>query len=166
MLQTYSPVKVLTIVSRAMLHRLAKKLKSEGKPLPKLTLPTVKVLGKDGKLGKKELNITAQTELTFVADGVTAKVSVLVQPDSEQDCLVGMNAIPKLGIQLLRANRMAIYTAQGSNNKSSVRFVQACTIPGRKGRFLDVVMANFKGGCSHTLRTKQPCPQGSWSVLQ
>ena len=65
---------------------------------------------------------------------------MLVQPDSEKDCLVGMNAIPKLVIQLLRANGLSVYTVQGSSTKSSVRLLQACIIPGRRGRFLDVVM--------------------------
>ena len=89
-----------TIISRDMLHRVAKKLRSEDKPLPKLTLPMKKGNGKDRKIDGRELNITAETELAFVVD-VAKSVRLLVQPESEQDCLVGMNAIQKLELQLL-----------------------------------------------------------------
>ncbi len=51
-----------TIISRSTFHQVARKLHSEGEPLPKLTLPTVKVYGKY----KRELDITAQTELSFL----------------------------------------------------------------------------------------------------
>ena len=49
------PVKALvdsgsqsTLISRSMLHRVAAKLRAGGGQLPKLTLPTVKLYGKDG----------------------------------------------------------------------------------------------------------------------
>ena len=100
----------------------------------------MKVYGKDRELDRRELNITAQTELAFVVDGVAKSVTVLVQPESEQDCLVGMNAIQKLGIQLLRSNGTSICAENSLSTKSSVRLLQACTIPGRKGRFLDVTI--------------------------
>ncbi len=68
---------------------------------------------------------------------MTAKVTVLVQPGSDQACLVGMNAIPKLGIRLLRSNGTPVcaevdQVATGPKT-SIVRLVQTCTLPGRKG---------------------------------
>ena len=70
------PVKALvdsgsqsTIVSRSLLHEVAKKLCSQKKILPKLSPPRVKLYGKDGHKGKRELDITAQTELFIEADG-------------------------------------------------------------------------------------------------
>lgn len=86
-----------TIISRSLLHQVARKLRAEGKQLPKLTKPTVKLYGKDGQSGKGELNITAQVTLSVAADGKTVNVPVFVQSDSQQSCLLGMNAIPKLG---------------------------------------------------------------------
>ena len=53
--------------------------------------------------------------LQDLADGVTAKVTVLVQPGSDQACLVGMNAIPKLGIRLLRSNGTPVWCCSGSS---------------------------------------------------
>ena len=141
------PVKALvdsgsqsTLISRSMLHRVAAKLRAGGGQLPKLTLPTVKLYGKDGQSDKKELYITAQVELSLVSD---VRVPVLVQPESEQECLLGMIAIPKLGIQLLRPNGKPVCAeiAQSAVDlkTSSVHLVQTSTIPGRKGRFVDVV---------------------------
>ena len=56
--------------------------------------------GKEGKSGKD----TAQVKLALIADGTAMKIPKLVQPDSKQECLLGMNAIPKLGLQLLHSN--------------------------------------------------------------
>ena len=63
---------------------------------------------------------------------------MLVQPQSEQECLLGMNAIPKLGLQLLRldgTHLCANDVDSGSESKSSVlSLVQASTVPSQKGR--------------------------------
>lgn len=117
-----------TIISCANLQRVARHLHSNDKQLPKQVLPQVKVYGKDDKIGK------TQTTLAFMADGVSTNVTIFVQPESEQDCLLSMNAIPNLGIQLLRSNGQPIYTIPEA--ESSVRLLQTSTIPGRKGRFL------------------------------
>ena len=37
-----------TIISRELLHKIARKARSGGKPLPSLKVPTVKLFGKDG----------------------------------------------------------------------------------------------------------------------
>ena len=140
-----------TIISRPLLHQVARKLRAEGKLLPKLTKPTVRLYGKDGQSGRRELNITAQTELAFAADGKVVKVPVLIQPDSEQSCLLGMNAIPELGVQLLCPDGKPVCTASARPARdsvqevSSVQLVQASTIPGRKGRFVDAIVCDEVG---------------------
>ena len=103
-----------TIISRELLHKIAKKARSEGKPLPSLKLPTVKLFGKGGPVNRRQLDITAQVELEISADGRSAKVPVLVQPGSD---LVGMNVIPKLGIQFLHANGQPICAEASQDSK-------------------------------------------------
>ena len=93
-----------TIISRTTLHTIAKHLRENGHPLPKLEEPTVKLFGKDGQNGGRELVITAQLNVTLEADGRSVSAPVFVQPDSEQPCLLGMNAAPLLGLSFLRAN--------------------------------------------------------------
>ena len=65
-----------TIISRTTLHAIAKHLRENGHPLPKQEEPTVKLFGKDGQNGGRELIITAQLNVTLEADGrsVTAPV--------------------------------------------------------------------------------------------
>ena len=69
---------------------------------------------------------------------------MLVQPRSKQECLLGMNAIPKLGLQLLRSDGThpcANDVDSGSESKSSVvSLVQASTVPSQKGRFVDAAV--------------------------
>ena len=73
-----------TIISRSFLHRVAQRLKSNGKPLPELKMLTVRLYGKDGPNGKNQLPITAQVDLLIKAGGKT--VTMFVQPDSAQEC--------------------------------------------------------------------------------
>lgn len=51
----------------------------------------------------RELTITAQLNLTFTLDGRMVSIPTFVQPDSEQECLLGVNALelslPLLGSQ-------------------------------------------------------------------
>ncbi len=56
------------IISRELLHKVAKQASIEGKPFPILGLPTVKVYGIDGDDDKRQLDITAQVELHISAD--------------------------------------------------------------------------------------------------
>jgi hypothetical protein len=72
------------------------------RPLPTLSKPTVRFNGKDGLGGGRQLTITAQLPLTFTVDGESVNVLAFVQPDSEQPCLLGMNAISSLGITALQ----------------------------------------------------------------
>ena len=92
-----------TIISRATLRKVAQLLKLQGRPPPSLELPRVKLLGK-GKGDYRELTITAQVDLTYMLDGRSAIIPTFIQPDSEQDCLLGANALPLLGITVSRSN--------------------------------------------------------------
>ena len=81
-----------TIISRCMLHKVFCHCRQLGPPEPKLTVPSITFYGKGGKVSGKELLITAQTALILSSDRRSAQVPVFVQPFSEQDCLLGMNA--------------------------------------------------------------------------
>ena len=76
-----------TIISQSLLQ-IARSLKAAGNPLPVLELPTVRLFGKDGAGGGRELVITAQFNTTVEADGESVSVPVFVQPDSRQPCLL------------------------------------------------------------------------------
>ncbi len=60
--------------------------------------------GKDGAAGQHELNVTAQVTLQVEASGISIPTVFFVQPDSSQDCLVGMNAALALGLSFLDCN--------------------------------------------------------------
>ena len=67
-----------------------------------------------------------------------------VQPDSEQECLLGSNV---LGITVTRASGKAL-TASGESRPAQVKLVQATAIPGRKGCYVKphVDQERFTGG--------------------
>ena len=88
-----------TIISRSFLHRIAEQLKQDGKPPPELTMPTVRLYGKDGPNGKNRLHVSAQVDLPVKACGKTMSVPMFVQPNSTQDCLLGTNASIPLGFK-------------------------------------------------------------------
>ena len=132
-----------TIISRETLHAIGRSLRRAGRPLPQLCKPTVKLFGKDGQEDGRELVVTAQLEVTICADGQSACVPVLVQPNSEQACLLGMNAIPLLALSLLRANGQPLRTtAQEEHPKARVRLVKTVTVPLRAGK---IVKAEIEG---------------------
>lgn len=54
-----------TIISRSTLHAVNQHLKQKRRELPQLELPTVRLYGKDGEKGVKELPITAQVPLVL-----------------------------------------------------------------------------------------------------
>jgi hypothetical protein len=56
-----------------------------------------------------------------------------VQPDSEQTCLLGMNAIPELGIKLLCSNGEKFITQPAGAKVGSVCLVQTESILEEKG---------------------------------
>ena len=140
-----------TIIARSVLHDIGRHLNQQGKPLPELSRPSVKLYGKDGRKGNKELNVTAQVKLTLVSDGKSVVVPVFVQPDSEQSCLLGMNTAPALGLKFLRSNGQPLQTQpeklSSTATAAAVYLVQSSTVPGRKGRFLEAhVGSDFRMG--------------------
>ena len=88
-----------TIVSRAFLHKIGWSLREAGKPLPKLSMPTARLYGKDGKSGNQELNITAQVELVFSAGNRSVRVPTFVQLGSAHECLLGNSRIGGRGVR-------------------------------------------------------------------
>ena len=113
--------------------------------------PSARLYGKDVRKGNKELNVTAPLKLTLSSDGKSVVVPVFVQPDSEQPCLLGMNAAPALGLKFLRSNGQPLQTQPEKLNSTTtaaaVYLIQSSTVPGRKGRFLEAhVGSDFKEG--------------------
>ena len=128
-----------TIISRAMLKEIGRHQKCQGKPLPVLERPVVRLFGKDGAGGGRELVITAQLQANITADGETTCVTVFVQPDSDQKCLLGMNVLPDLGLSITRANGEPVIVKEDPNPVvAHVSSVQTCSIPSLKGQFLKV----------------------------
>ena len=73
----------------------------------------------------RELLITAELQVTLEADCKSTCVSVFVQPNSKQKCLLGMNAIPSLGISVLRANGEPLISA---SEPSSPKVANVCLV--------------------------------------
>ena len=57
--------------------------------------PSVKLVGRGGKDGD-ELAITAEVPFHFALDGYSSYSPVIVKPDSDNQCWLGMNVIPSL----------------------------------------------------------------------
>ena len=122
-----------TIISRSLLHKVFKHLKKNGKALPTLEHPCTKFKGKGGHA----IGVTAQVLFTLAVDGKSTAVPVFVQPDSEQECLLGSNVLPALGISVVRANgRKLTASVENGVEPAHVNLVQSVIIPGQKGRFV------------------------------
>ena len=76
-----------TIISRAFLHKVFAHMRKSGETPPRLEEPCTKFKGKSGN----PILITAQVPLTLSVEGKVTSVPVFVQPDSEQECLLGSN---------------------------------------------------------------------------
>ena len=85
-------------------------MKSDSKPLPELSLPSVQLFGKDGH---HEIKITAEIDLQLQADGKTVTIPVFVQPNSSQDCLLGTSACIPLGLQFLDGKGKLLQACSG-----------------------------------------------------
>ncbi len=126
-----------TIVSHSLLHQVYKHMEGEGKPLPKLESPSTKLRGKGGH----PIDVTAQVKFTFSVDGRSIVTPVFVQPDREQNCLLGLNVLSAMGITVRRANGEPL-TASLLDKPTSepetahVNLVQTATIPGMKGCYV------------------------------
>ena len=137
-----------TIVSRFFLHRIVEQYKREEKVMPELVLPTARLYGKDGRDGGHELYITAQVDLPLQADGVSVTVPVFVQPNSAQECLLGMNAAPLLGLKFLDSKGRPLRSVPENKlvpSSARVSLLEAVTIPHRKCRF---VKGKVSGECN------------------
>ena len=133
-----------TIIARSTLHKVGRHILKNGGKLPTLEKPTVRLYGKDGRKGGRELTITAQLPLSFSVDGKSVHVPVFVQPDSEQPCLLGMNAISSLGMHVLRANGEPILPVSSNEPMvATVNLLRAIIIPSQSGR---IVKAHLSGG--------------------
>ena len=137
-----------TIISRTTLHDVIRHLKKSGRKVPPLELPTVRLFGKDGQKGGKQLRVTAQLSLDFTLESKSVTVPVFVQPDSDQDCLLGMNAIPLLGIKVLHHDGEPIVSPDPETDQenadlantsrpecatSTVSLVTSVALPSQKG---------------------------------
>ena len=124
-------------------------------------MPTVRLYGKGGKGGGKELIISAQSYLTF-ADGRMATVPVFIQPDSEVLCLLGMNILPALGVTFLMANSESLQTSESlphNPTTAQVHLVQMSYVPTKKGAFLEAVPDQPLQGCCDLVfePAQEPC---------
>ena len=164
-----------TIISRDTFHRVIRKMKEDGKPAPTLELPKVRLYGKDGSKGV-ELPVTAQVTLVFTVNRKSVSVPVLVQPNSEQACLLGMNALPLLGIVLTDDSGQPLSPSPEANvsntppsipanahsvNTVTVNLVNSVTIPSQKGRVL-------KAKVTHTASqlNKELVFEPNWEALR
>ena len=91
------------ILSRALLHQIAKSMQESGRDGPELVRPSAKLYGRSGA-DCSELTITAEVKLELELDGHRVKAPMFIQPQSDIPCLLGMNILPGLGEQLLRGS--------------------------------------------------------------
>ena len=67
-----------TIISRSLLHRVARQQKCDGNRPPELKMPPARLYGKDHLSGVNQLPITAQVDLRLQMNGETVTVRVFV----------------------------------------------------------------------------------------
>ena len=106
--------------------------------MPMLEPALVRLYGKDGAAGQHELNITAQVTLVVTAGGVSVPTIFFIQPDSTQDCLIGMNVTPTLGLSFLDNQGKPLRT-RGSQSltNASVNLIQTQPVPARSRSFVE-----------------------------
>ena len=150
-----------SIVSRSFLHRVGRQLRSKGIPVPKLQPASVRLYGKDGAAGQHELDVTAQVTLPVETGGVVVHTIFFVQPDSTQDCLIGMNAAPALGLSFLDKQGMPLRTTSPDNcNSATVNLVHTKAIPARSHSFVEAeVSAEFVEGACVVFEPDSHCLQ-------
>ena len=97
-------------------------MRESGREPPKLDPPCTKFKGKGGH----PIGVTAQVMFTLTLDGESTTVMVFVQPNSEQECLLGSNVLPSLGITVTDANGKPLPAAIEDNvTPAHVNLVQA-----------------------------------------
>ena len=84
-----------------------------------------------------------------------------VQPDSTQDCLIGMNAAPALGLSFLIGIGTRLRTTTSDNcNSVTVNLVHTKAIPARSHSFVEAeVSAEFVDGACVVLEPDLHCLQ-------
>ncbi len=107
-----------TILSRHLLHQVARHMQSQGRSVPKLVQPSVRLYGRSGN-DRSELMISAQASLELTLDGRSIHALVFIQPGSEIQCLLGMNVLPFLGVQFVKENGvlLQIHPPPGDNHQ-------------------------------------------------
>ena len=133
-----------TIISRPLLHRVFSHMSKLGKSVPAMDCPCTKFRGKGGH----PIGMTAQVSLTVGVDSRSTEVPVFIQPDSEQECLLGSDVLPSLGITVVRANGKPLAASTERESKpAQVNLVQTTTIPGMRGCYVkaQVNRDQFKG---------------------
>ena len=132
-----------TIISRSFLHKIVRQKKTNKEPDLVYKLPGVRLFGKDGPQGSPEILVTAELDLSVQAGDKVVQAPVLVQPTSEQECLIGMNVAPGLGLLFLDAQKEPLLqVSPNTSETTSVSLIQTIRIPGRMGQF---VQATVKG---------------------
>ena len=129
-----------TVISRSLLHNIKRHLLRKGEPMPELELPKTTLYGASGS----PLEITARVNLLFSVDGKSARVLVFIHPNSLQECLLGMNVLPALGVTVHKANGDTLTPSVTQPEVATVRLVQAVRIPAMRGVFVE---AQVDGGC-------------------
>ena len=88
-------------------------------------LPGVQLFGKDGPQDSPEILVRAELDLSVQAGDKVVQAPVLVQPTSEQECLIGMNVAPGLGLLFLDAQKKALLQVSPNTSESaSVSLIQ------------------------------------------
>ena len=79
-----------TIISRDLVHQIAKVMREAGNKQPTLVRPSAKLYGRSGS-DRSELTITAEVQLQLSLDDYQVRVPVFIEPGSDILCLIGMN---------------------------------------------------------------------------
>ena len=100
--------------------------------------------------------VTAQLQLSFSVDGKSANVPVSVQPDSEQSCVLGMNAISSLGRHVVRSTGEPLLPAsQNEPIVATVNLLSSIAIPSQSGRIVKAQLSQSNAGMGDLLF--EPC---------
>ena len=81
-------------------------------------------------------------DLKFALDGLDVTVPVFVQPESEPDCLLGMNVLPQLGVKIHCRTGEPLKQSGVREAKARVRLVQTVVIPNHKAKFFKAKIDN------------------------
>ena len=110
-----------TIISRETLHAIGRSLHHAGTLCLSWARQHLSCLGRMVRKMVMSWLSLPNSKRQICADEQNACAPVLVQPNSEQDCLLGINAIPLLALSLLRASGHSFRTtAQEEHPKARV----------------------------------------------